>query len=225
MTEPQATRTAGTETSATDAPNVIERSGWRSVLGWAAYLGCSWTWCIGMFLPVLLVRDFGLLGFVVFAVPNVIGAAAMGWVIRTREQSHELVSTHRCAVSTFSYVTLAFHAFFLGWLTWLLAPLNLTGPPFDLLLGLILPVAVLIIGLTLLRGYEFLASLLVWVASITLGILFMAWGGESQARQGHFPSVSMSLASDLWFLAPVCVFGFAACPYLDATFLLSLIHI
>src|SRR4051812_22981962 len=46
----------------------------RPVL-WAIFLGVSWTWVIGMFLPVLLVRDYGLLGWVVFAIPNVIGAA------------------------------------------------------------------------------------------------------------------------------------------------------
>lgn len=57
------------------------RQPWWSVLGWAAYLACSWTWCIGMFLPVLLVRDYGVWGFVVFAVPNVVGAGAMGWVL------------------------------------------------------------------------------------------------------------------------------------------------
>ncbi|MBV8780683.1 MAG: hypothetical protein JO353_04735, partial [Phycisphaerae bacterium] len=50
-------------------------------LGWAIFLGVSWTWCIGMYLPVLLVRDYGFWGWVVFAIPNVVGAAAMGWTI------------------------------------------------------------------------------------------------------------------------------------------------
>ncbi|HTL30770.1 MAG TPA: hypothetical protein VL282_16180, partial [Tepidisphaeraceae bacterium] len=36
-------------------------------IGWAIYLGMSWTWCIGMFLPVLLVRDYGFWGWLVFA--------------------------------------------------------------------------------------------------------------------------------------------------------------
>ena len=40
---------------------------------WAFFLACSWTWCVGMFLPVLLVRNWGIWGWVVFAVPNVIG--------------------------------------------------------------------------------------------------------------------------------------------------------
>jgi hypothetical protein len=50
-----------------------------STLGWANYLGMSWTWCIGMFLPVLLVRDYGIGAWWIFAIPNVVGAAAMGW--------------------------------------------------------------------------------------------------------------------------------------------------
>ena len=45
-------------------------------LPWAIYLGASWTWCIGMFLPVLLVREYGAWAWVVFAVPNVISCAA-----------------------------------------------------------------------------------------------------------------------------------------------------
>ena len=36
-----------------DAP----RSTFLNTIGWGAYLACSWTWCIGMFLPVLLIRD------------------------------------------------------------------------------------------------------------------------------------------------------------------------
>ena len=51
-------------------PNSLAAPSWMNTLGWAAYLGMSWTWCIGMFLPVLLIRDYGIWGFVVFAVPT-----------------------------------------------------------------------------------------------------------------------------------------------------------
>ena len=40
---------------------------------WAIYLGTSWTWCIGMFLPVLVLRELGLTGFLSFAIPNIVG--------------------------------------------------------------------------------------------------------------------------------------------------------
>src|SRR5689334_21685327 len=84
-------------------------------LGWAAYLGASWTWCIGMFLPVLLVRDYGFWGWIVFAVPNVIGAAAMGWVMNSRERSRGVIESHRLACVAFSLVTIVFHVFFTSW--------------------------------------------------------------------------------------------------------------
>src|SRR3974377_2421065 len=90
----------------------IETPSHRNWLGWATFLGVSWTWCIGMFLPVLLVRDYGIWGWIVFAIPNVLGAPPMGWVIRSRETSLEIVAAHREACQLFSAVTIAFHLFF-----------------------------------------------------------------------------------------------------------------
>src|SRR5215217_5563964 len=82
-----------------------------SWLGWAIYLGMSWTWCIGMFLPVLLTRDFGGFSWFVFAAPNVVGAAAMGWVLK--DGTSEVISdAHRYALMMFSLVTTTFQVFF-----------------------------------------------------------------------------------------------------------------
>jgi hypothetical protein len=81
-------------------------------LPWAMFLGMSWTWCIGMFLPVLLVRDYGVMGWIIFAVPNVLGAAAMGWTIRDRSASVQIVTAHASASQWFSIVTVAFHIAF-----------------------------------------------------------------------------------------------------------------
>ena len=69
-----------------------------------------------MFLPVLLVRDFGVWGFVTFALPNCLGAAAMGWVLKSPGASAELVNRHAGAMRLFSVVTVLFHVFFLAWL-------------------------------------------------------------------------------------------------------------
>src|SRR5258706_13400931 len=82
---------------------------------WAFLLACSWTWCIGMFLPVLLVRNWGIWGWVVFAVPNVIGAAAMGFVLRSRQSSEDILINHRPAMAIFSLITIAFHIYFVYW--------------------------------------------------------------------------------------------------------------
>ena len=85
-----------------------------ATLGWAVFLGMSWTWCIGMFLPVLMVRDFGFRGWVVFAVPNVVGAAAMGRVLRDAGASERVVATHPTACAAFSAVTILFQVMFVG---------------------------------------------------------------------------------------------------------------
>src|SRR5437764_7722716 len=83
---------------------------------WGVYLAMSWTWCIGMFLPVLLVRDYGVWGWVAFAVPNVLGAAAVGWTYRTAAHSEKTVAAHFPAMWLFSFVTAAFQIFFAWWL-------------------------------------------------------------------------------------------------------------
>ena len=69
-----------------------------------------------MFLPVLLIRDFGPWSFAAFVVPNVLGAAAMGWVLRAPGASEQMVIRHRGACEAFSLVTRAFQYFFLVWL-------------------------------------------------------------------------------------------------------------
>jgi hypothetical protein len=92
------------------------RIAWGQALLWGALLACSWTWCIGMFLPVLLVRDMGMAGFIIFAVPNVLGAAAMGWVLAQPLASHAFVRRHLPVCRAFSFVTIGFQLSFLVWM-------------------------------------------------------------------------------------------------------------
>src|SRR5690554_5738767 len=110
----------------TDPSPSSAKPGALAPLGWAAFLAASWSWVIGMFLPVLLVRDYGVWGFVAFALPNIVGAAAMGWVVTSPAESAAMVSTHRAACRAFSLVTIAFHAYVLVWLYPTLVP---TGSP------------------------------------------------------------------------------------------------
>lgn len=176
-------------------------------LGWAAFLGASWTWCIGMFLPVLLVRDYGLWAFVVFAVPNVIGAAAMAWVLRDAEASLRTMTKHLPAIVAFSLVTLAFHLFFLFCIV-----MPLVGSWF------ILPIAVLAILIFFLIAHQapggwLIAAAVALAASVAIFVLLGGRGAlAAPAQQGQLSSVAL-----LWLL-PVSIFGFALCPYLDITF-------
>jgi hypothetical protein len=177
-------------------------------LGWAVYLAMSWTWCIGMFLPVLLVRDFGVWGWVVFAVPNVLGAAAMGWVL-SRDNSYKIVQQHHAAVHAFSVITVAFQLFFLVWV--------LSWPPrgYALALGAVATVVVLL----LLRGIDarvlatavFVASVAcAWVAQWEFqdGIKdFAQLLGRIVAGREHVAAADSRLIP----LAIVCLFGFALC--------------
>ncbi len=180
------------------------------VLGWACYLGSSWTWIIGMVLPVLLIRDHGWRGWVVFAVPNVIGAAAMGWVLRSGETSRRLVERHRAACVLFSGVTLAFHVFVVGWaFAWVFGP---AGPALALIAAGVV--------LALVRGGAH-PSLWTAVAVSAVSIVAMVIGfGLPDAGLGVRDGLGHAVLPTpppLLFL-PVAILGFALCPYLDLTF-------
>ena len=176
-------------------------------LAWAAFLACSWTWCIGMFLPVLMVRDFGLLGWIVFAVPNVVGAAAMGWVLSKQGTAQRLAKDHALACQCFSAVTVAFHCFFVGWIV--RAMLGWIGP------ALALAAAVAIYLLTSRGRRELICAVVILAASLIAFIIFIA----DQGLPLHTFEVLSRGGLRLAWLSPAIIFGFALCPYLDLTFL------
>lgn len=183
---------------------------------WGAYLACSWTWCIGMFLPALLLRDFGWLGFIVFAVPNVLGAGAMGWVLKSREQSEAFVARHSHAIWCFSAVTLAFHVF---WILWVFQILRMALPmPQNATYGVF--AAFIAFWLLSKRSSYFnrmpqLATVL-WVFSFLVLVAAVALpdlGPINQRFHDAHPSSPMAL-----FMLPISAFGFLLCPYLDISF-------
>ncbi|MEM9167151.1 MAG: hypothetical protein AAGB48_09025 [Planctomycetota bacterium] len=186
-------------------------------LGWAAYLGSSWTWCIGMYLPILMVRDLGLAGYLVFAVPNVVGAAAMGWVLRSPESSRRLVEAHPRACWWFSMVTACYHVFWLTWLgVWAIGAFQgghwiaagMAG--IAAALALLWPLA----RAAVLARLAGTAAMLVSLAAMATVLLL---------PDALWPTIDRRLASldigdsALWML-PVSLLGFLLCPYLDLTF-------
>jgi hypothetical protein len=173
------------------------------------YLGTSWTWCIGMFLPVLLMRELGFGGFAVFAVPNVLGAAAMGWVLRDAERSRALVENNRSACVWFSLVTILFHAFFAAWII-----RRIVGP--DAGIAVVAAFAFFWLILQWRGGGKFLAASLALTASLAA----LAWGlWRRDLPYIAHPVLGAALPRiDMLWLAPVCLFGFLCCPYLDLTF-------
>ena len=177
-------------------------------IGWAAFLACSWTWCIGMFLPVLFLRDYGGWGWLLFAVPNVVGAAAMGWMLRDPDASRNLQQAHLSACRAFSLVTLAFHAFFIL----ALAP-RLLGNEISGLTGiLVLPFMLAVRGRGRGGRRATAVSAIVLALSVLAMLTVLAWSGLPT-----FPPPAKARTDLLW-LAPVVFFGFLLDPYLDLTF-------
>jgi hypothetical protein len=177
-------------------------------IGWAAFLACSWTWCIGMFLPVLFLRDYGGWGWLLFAFPNVVGAAAMGWMLRDPDASRTLQQAHVSACRAFSLVTLAFHAFFIL----ALAP-RLLGNEISGLTGiLVLPFMLVLRGRGRGRRRATVVSAVVLALSVLAMLTVLAWNGLPS-----YPAPAKERV-DLFWLAPVVFFGFLLDPYLDLTF-------
>ncbi len=192
--------------------NTTTRTSPLATLGWGFYLAVSWTWVIGMILPALLLRDFGWWSLAVFLLPNAIGAAAMGTVLKNADSAQRLRLNHNKAVQRFSMVTIAFHLYVLG-----AVALSTAGfPTAEGQMGVLILGA--IIALVLLAVRKWLVSaLIVWIASIGLAVAYATTGSsvvlDNPQAFGDEPS------RDLLLLTPVVVFGFALCPYLDATFL------
>lgn len=170
------------------------------VLGWGAYLAVSWTWCIGMYLPVMLVRDLGVWAFAAFAAPNVIGAAGMGWVLRREGSSERIVREHGPALRWFSLATIAFQVFF-G--THLLAASGHVATAAGALIG------ASIAGVVLRRALPVFAVIVLGGSVAALA----GFGGGSPTMPALEGEVGPAL-----LLLPGFAFGFALCPYLDLTF-------
>lgn len=177
------------------------------ILGIGSFLAASWTWCIGMFLPVLLYRDLGVWSFLVFAVPNCVGAALMGYVLRRPGASEQMVRAHTAACVWFSRVTVAFHAFFLMWIV------GREGSAAPVILGFLVNIAVNLLS-TRLGWTGWAPAVMTYLTSIACACVMALSGG----LMAHPATPPILPATDLLWLAPVCIFGFLFCPYLDLTF-------
>ncbi len=190
----------------------------RSPILWGAYLACSWTWCIGMFLPAILMRDMGWMGFIIFAIPNVIGAAAMGWVLKSRADSTRFVERHPGVIWWFSAITLAFHVF---WILWLMNFVRIAFPMpktyLQIVAGVVIAFAIISQRALRFNRMPRIAAVLLTFSISTLIATFI------------FPDIALATdemvkaaplagsIAPLWML-PVMLFGFALAPYLDITF-------
>lgn len=192
-------------------------SAWLQVVPRSVFLACSWTWCIGMFYPVYLIGDFGVWGWAAFAIPNILGAGAVGVALRKPDHSAQLVARHTPAMIGFSLVTVLFHAYFLGRVAMLSLP-RAPGVPEGRRVALVAALAV--VGVALLsrlrtRGW-LRAAIAVYLFS--LACAFLAW----RTTSGNVYSLPSTLGDyplgDLLWVTPALFFGFGLCPWLDLTF-------
>ncbi len=192
----------------------------RSPILWGAYLACSWTWCIGMFFPALLLRDMGWSGFLIFAIPNVLGAAAMGWFIRSKIDSVRFVENHPTAIWWFSTITLIFHVF---WILWILNFIRIAFPiPDSYYAGAgAAAVAFSIVSSRAIRfGRAPQLAIVLLVFSVAVLIASFALPDLNPSNKALIESAPQSLSNttdSLWMI-PLMTFGFLLCPYLDITF-------
>jgi len=173
-----------------------------------------------MFLPVLLIRDHGWAAWLVFAIPNVLGAAAMGRVVRGAAHARAIRIAHRPMIALFSAATISFQAFFAAGLVLRASQNEKPWWPVSAFF-----VGLLVANLDLSRKHKDpWSGLVVWLGS--LGLCSWAWWVLTAGGQAALPAP----AGVTWEagqlgtipiagLGLVCMFGFLACPYLDATFL------
>jgi hypothetical protein len=177
-------------------------------VGWGLYLASSWTWCIGMFLPILLIRWWGWPGFLAFALPNVLGCTLFGYVL-TPETSRALVVRFRLWIALFGAATIAYQIGFL-------LKSGVTGA---LLAALPVTLALLLAARRATERSDRTMMAVGAAAWLLSCLLFARFGTGALANlpaTGSLPPVSLAWA------APFMAFGFLLCPYLDPTFHLAL---
>ncbi len=180
------------------------------IVGWGLYLASSWTWCIGMFLPILLLRWWGWQGFVAFAVPNILGCVAFGYIF-TPETSRRFVERFAPTMRWFAWVTIAFQSWFGSWADRKLGMQGLLGTSVNWSdLCRLLPLLFLIVPCSA-RFWTIAGS----TCTVTSFVLFAQSGLGALSDPpvvGSMPPLSLAWA------APFMAFGFLLCPALDPTF-------
>ena len=186
----------------------MESANARSTLGWGIYTASSWTWCIGLFLPIIMLRLFGWPGFLLFAIPNIAGVVAFGYLF-DRSRCLRALRENRTAIRLFSVATAGYQFFFIAWL-W-----SLMVPGGSSVTGALVALAAWLVGIALSatpdRGWVWL-GVVTWLVSLLLFIL------HGVAPLAALPATGELPRSDLFLLAHAVLFGFLLCPWLDATF-------
>lgn len=175
-------------------------------------LATSWTWCIGMFAPIVIGQMYGWPGILAFAVPNILGCTLFGY-LRSRERSRAETRDHAFAIACFSAATVAYQIFFIGWLGGPVVAEAIPTTPSDGALLAMFAVAATALALAHLpRRALWALAALGFVASLAT-FAFLPW-----AKMNPLPATGEFTLAQLGFVLPTIVFGFMLSPNLDLTF-------
>lgn len=181
------------------------------ILWRALFLSSSWTWCIGMWFPVYMVKDWGWPGWAAFIVPNAIGAALVG-AVHSAGSSPRFIAANLAAMRAFSIVTILFHV---SWLAWLLSYLFSRSFMGQGWIGAAVAAGTVLIGVALSRSRGWAAlSIVVYLLSLTAFAAAYCTGSSLRLPM----DAGEQARGDLLFALPVLVLGFGLCPHLDLTF-------
>jgi hypothetical protein len=179
-------------------------------------LACSWCWVIGMVFPAFTIADFGNAGWLVFVVPNVIGATSVGFLLRSSAQARRFAQTHRAAIRAFTLVTVAFHGFVVATLVpWV----GYLKPAWAAQIGVVLLGAGVIAVCARtgsLRGFVRAGMVIFALSALLLVAGGFTTGWETYAMP---PETGAFAPPALLFALVGTTLGFLTCPFLDATFL------
>jgi hypothetical protein len=182
-----------------------------------------------MFFPVLLIGDFGWWAWLVFALPNVIGATSVGLVLRRPGAAARFAAEHRVAMGWFAAVTVAFQVYAAAWLireTLGGRPADLlpAGPLRDLSVTLGMTLFFLLVGLFALAPFRLATRVAIGVIAVSLTTFALAGlglgvtpGAGAAFVLPPAPDDTLTAALGLAAVAPVIAAGFLLCPYLDPT--------
>jgi len=141
----------------------------------------------------------------------------MGWIIKSRIDSVRFVENHPTAIWWFSAITLAFHLFWILWVS------NFIRVAFQIPLPYLYGVLGVFTAFTLLSGKAFregrAPQLALALFALSFGVLIATFctPDVADANAALLNPASPRSIVPLWML-PVMIFGFVLCPYLDITF-------
>ena len=138
-----------------------------------------------------------------FVIPNIIGCAAFGYVIKTPEKSKALVEKYGTAMALFSIATVAFHVFFISMI---LHMHGLESYAWPIFIGIFIVYA---IAMLLSKNGWMIFGSACWLISLGIGLTFLPFDVQVEATKPW---------QDVYWLLPITTFGFLLCPYLDPTF-------